>query len=134
MDQQQGPNDEVDRIPVTIDPGSPEAGRGGVVQPPETRFKPGQSGNPKGRPKGALTSFDCLLEQELERMVDGDESLGDNGRISRRRRLVRSLLDSIERGDYRAAKPFLDRIWPQVKEETGGGGVVLLFDAQDRDA
>ena len=67
-------------------------------------------------------------------MVDGDESLGDNGRISRRRRLVRSLLDSIERGDYRAAKPFLDRIWPQNKEEAKGAGVVLIFDAQDRDA
>ncbi len=74
------------------------------------------------------------MEQELERMVDGDESLGDNGRICRRRRLVRSLLDSIERGDYRAAKPFLDRIWPQVKEDAAVGGVVLLFDAQDRDA
>ena len=132
MDQQQGPNDEADRIPVTIDPGSPEAGRGGVVPPRETRFKPGQSGNPKGRPKGALTSFDCLLEQELERMVDGDPSLSDGVRISRRRRLVRSLLDSIERGDFRAAKPFLDRIWPQVKEEVKVG-VTLLFDAEDRD-
>ena len=38
-----------------------------------------QSGNPKGRPKGGLTSFDCFLEQELERMVDGDASLGDEG-------------------------------------------------------
>ena len=96
-------------------------------------FLPGQSGNPKGRPKGALTSFDKLLEQELERMVDGDASLGDEGRICRRRRLVRSLLDSIERGDYRAAKPFLDRIWPATQVPTGGG-ITLLFDAQDRDA
>ncbi len=134
MDRQQGPKRRRAKLPVTIDPDSPEAGNGGVVPPLETRWKPGQSGNPKGRPKGALTSFDKLLEQELERMVDGDESLGDNGRISRRRRLVRSLLDSIERGDYRAAKPFLDRIWPQVKEETKVGGVTLIFDQQDFEA
>ena len=65
-------------------------------------------------------------------MVDGDASLGDNGRISRRRRLVRSLLDALERGDTRVAKIFLDRIWPQAKREAAG--VVLVFDAQDRDA
>ena len=68
----------------------------------------------------------------LERMVEGDPSVGDSGHISRRRRLVRSLLDSIERGDYRAAKPFLDRIWPQVREEAKVG-ITLVFDAEDRD-
>lgn len=34
--------------PVVIDPSSPKAGKGGVI-PPAPAWKPGQSGNPKGR-------------------------------------------------------------------------------------
>ncbi len=52
------------------------AGKGGVIPPGETRWKPGQSGNPKGRPKGAATSFERVLEQELDRQVEGDSALG----------------------------------------------------------
>ena len=41
------------------------AGRGGTVPPPEHRFKPGQSGNPGGRPKTKLLTqaYRELLEQ-----------------------------------------------------------------------
>ena len=121
--------------PVTVDPRSPEAGRGGVVPPEATRFKPGQSGNPKGRPKGAATSTERVLEQELERLVEGDPSLGDEGPITRRRRLVRALLTAVERGDVRAAKAILDRIWPApATKEESKPAVHLHFDAQDRDA
>ena len=84
---------------VTIDASNPEAGNGGVVPPKRTRWRRGKSGNPDGRPKGAATSFEKILEQELERLVDGDPKLGDGGRITRRRRLVRRLLDGVERGD-----------------------------------
>ena len=114
-------------------PGDPEAGRGGVVPPKKTRWRPGKSGNPKGRPKGATTSLDKILEQELERLVEGDPALGDNGRISRRRRLVRNLLDATERGDARAAKLLLDRVWPATKAEPKPS-VILYFDEQDRNA
>ncbi len=40
------------------------AGRGGTVPPPEHRFKPGQSGNPGGRPKAKLitTAYREALE------------------------------------------------------------------------
>lgn len=121
---------------MTIDPESPEAGAGGVVPPPEeTRWALGVSGNPKGRPKGAMTSFDRILEQELERLVEGDPSLGDEGRISRRRRLVRALLDAAESGDVRAARPILERIWPAPpKGEESRMAVVLHFDAQDAES
>ena len=118
------------KLPATIDPGNPEAGRGGVIPPEATRFKPGKSGNPNGRPKGAATSLDRVLEQEFERLVEGDPSLGDKGRITRRRRVVRALLDAIERGDARAAKLILDRIWPATKEESKPV-IQLVLDAQD---
>lgn len=43
------------RPPVEGGPNSPPSlrpGRNGVVPPPEHRWRPGQSGNPSGRPKG----------------------------------------------------------------------------------
>jgi len=36
--------------------------------PRHTRFKPGQSGNPKGRPKGSK-NFATILQQQLGKMV-----------------------------------------------------------------
>ncbi len=88
--------------------------------------------NPNGRPKGAATSLDRVLEQELERLVEGDPSLGDEGRITRRRRVVRALLDAIERGDARAAKAILDRIWPAPATKGEAKPVIqLVVDSQD---
>jgi len=45
----------------------------GFGKPPRsTRFKPGQSGNPNGRPRGAK-NFAVAIEQELApRIHDGD--------------------------------------------------------------
>ena len=109
------------------------AGKGGMVPPPETRWKPGQSGNPKGRPKGAATSFERVLEQELDRQVDGDLTLGDDGRISRRRRLVRALLAAVERGDPWAVRLAFERVWPEPKADGQGPDIRFVYlDDQDR--
>ena len=102
------------------------------MPPVATRFAVGRSGNPSGRPKGSRTSFERILEQELERLVDGDPRFDDSLRITRRRRLVRALLDLAELGDPRAARLLLDRVWRPGTE--GAIEVVLLFDAQDADA
>ena len=118
---------------VTIDRADPAAGRGGVVPPEATRFRPGRSGNPKGRPLGAETWFERIMAQELDRLVEGDPSLGDEGPITRRRRLVRGLLDASERGDGRAAGLILDRVWPAAKQEPKQA-IELYFDAQDLEA
>jgi len=109
------------------------AGRGGVVPPHESRWKPGESGNPNGRPKGAATSFERVLAQELERQVPGDPNFGDEGRICRRRRLVRALLDAVERGDSWAVRLAFERIWPVGKSDNLPN-VLLVFDEQDRHA
>ena len=109
------------------------AGKGGVIPPAGTRWKPGQSGNPKGRPKGAATSFERVLEQELERQVPGDPSLGDQGRICRRRRLVRALLEAVERGDSWAVRLAFDRVWP-IDSAGSVRTVPVFIDAQDLEA
>lgn len=50
----------------------------GYGKPPtRTQFQPGQSGNPKGRPKGARSPF-TLLRQELQAKV----TLRENGRLT----------------------------------------------------
>ena len=73
----------------------------GRVPERRRRPKPGRSGNPSGRPEGGATSVARVVQQELERLVAGDPGLGDEGPITRRRRLVRALLDAIERCDAR---------------------------------
>lgn len=60
---------------VIIDPQHPEAGKGGVVPPAHTRWVPGQSGNPAGRPSyGAavveyINELHDTPEEELERIA-----------------------------------------------------------------
>lgn len=110
-----------------------EAGHGGNVPPVDTRWKPGESGNPNGRPKGSATSFERVLEQELEREVPGDPALGDQGRICRRRRLVRALLAAVERGDTWATRLAFERIWPAPSGEHAGPEICVVYmDEQDR--
>lgn len=119
---------------MTDGPADIEAGRGGNIPPVETRWRPGESGNPNGRPKGSKTSFERILEQELDRLVAGDPDL-DGGRITRRRRLVRALLSAVERGDPWAVRLAFERIWPNVEAETPESLIRFVYlDEQDRDA
>jgi hypothetical protein len=74
----------------------------GYGKPPQaSRFKPGQSGNPKGRPKGAI-DIHLELEAELSETIyvrDGEQEL----QISKRRALIKSVVAKAIRGDTRAA-------------------------------
>jgi Family of unknown function (DUF5681) len=83
----------------------------GYGRPPvDTRFKPGQSGNPRGRPKGSK-SLDQVLRQALDRRVPDPRRGGRHtvrmieliveglvlGAAKRDPRMVRLLLALIER-------------------------------------
>jgi hypothetical protein len=75
---------------------------GGYKRPPErSRFKPGQSGNPKGRPKGARnlkTDLTALLKKRVAIREDGELR-----RVSRQEALLLSLFEKAVRGDVKAS-------------------------------
>ena len=73
----------------------------GYGKPPvQTRFRQGQSGNPKGRPKHSL-NLDTLIKKELAEIImvrEGDKPL----RVSKKQAMVKSLANKTLKGDVRA--------------------------------
>jgi hypothetical protein len=69
--------------------------------PEHSRFKPGQSGNPNGRPKGTANLATDLQEELAERIRirEGEKSL----KVSKQRALLKALLAKGLKGDTRAA-------------------------------
>lgn len=74
----------------------------GYGKPPKKgQFKPGQSGNPKGRPKGAKNLKTELLEELTER-IEIKES-GKARKVSKQRGMIKALTIKALSGDARAA-------------------------------
>ncbi|MEJ1241637.1 DUF5681 domain-containing protein [Chryseolinea sp. T2] len=75
-----------------------------------TRFKPGQSGNPLGRPK-RLPSLDRALVDVLGKVDKHD--------VTVLQRIVEALARKAMRGDIRAAELLLDRGFGKAKATLG---------------
>ena len=79
----------------------------GYRRPPkETQFKPGQSGNPKGRPKGSLSDaaiHNKIFEEKVTVTENGKKRL-----ISKRECIARRRINDAMRGDAKAMKITLD--------------------------
>jgi hypothetical protein len=56
--------------PSVSEQASQRAGSGGVVPPPEHRWQPGQSGNPKGRPRRDPATAKALTRRKRALTVD----------------------------------------------------------------
>lgn len=73
----------------------------GYRRPPASgRFKKGQSGNPRGRPKGSR-NFVTLLQDELAQTVVVNEN-GKKTRVSRLQAMVKRIVAGALQGDQRA--------------------------------
>lgn len=81
-----------------------EAYKTGYKRPPlKSRFRPGQSGNPNGRPKKekAITNLTAILDAVLKEAVTVKEN-GRSKKISRIELVVRNYIQKAMGGDLRA--------------------------------
>jgi len=78
----------------------------GYKRPPlHTRFKKGQSGNPRGRPRGAK-NFSYVLNDALDQRVVVTEN-GRRRKISKRELGIRQLVDKFAMAEVQATKMLL---------------------------
>jgi hypothetical protein len=82
--------------------------------PEGKRFKPGQSGNPNGRPK-KIPALDKLLSDVLG-SVENEES--------EMKAVINALIVRAKKGDVRAAEVLLDRAYGKPKQEIKVDGSV----------
>ena len=79
----------------------------GYRRPPASgRFRPGTSGNPRGRPKGSR-NFITLLEQELNKTISVTEN-GRKRKLTRLQAIVKRMVNSALNGDQRALLNLLE--------------------------
>ena len=114
-----------------------KAGSGGTAEvgykkPPKAyRFKPGQSGNPKGRSKGTKNLKTDLMEELSERISirEGEREI----RVSKQRALIKSQVNRGIKGDNRAA----DKIFglylrlQGIEDEAAQAGLPLSDEEQE---
>ena len=70
-------------------------------------WKPGQSGNPSGRPKN---TFSQLVEEELRTKSKKDPEL------SKLEELAKDYVDQLLEATLRDRRDYLARVWPEVKQ------------------
>ena len=81
----------------------------GYGKPPHhTRFKKGQSGNPRGRPKGSK-NLPTLLSEALNEPVVVAEN-GRRRKITMRQAIIKQLVKRSATADLRAMKILLDMV------------------------
>ncbi len=103
----------------------------GYGKPPEhTRFKPGQSGNAKGRPKG-IRNLATDLEEELSERILVNEG-GRQLETTKQRAMIKALLAKALKGDTRAAAALIQLKLGLEQTKTGHDNSVPL-DEEDRE-
>lgn len=103
----------------------------GYGKPPEhTRFRPGQSGNPAGRPRAAR-NLSTLLESELKKPVTVREG-GSVRSVAKREALVASLVNKALQGDIRASSLLIALIQRVEAEHRPADRQEQMLEATDK--
>lgn len=100
----------------------------GYGRPPQhTRFKPGQSGNRRGRPKGTVNLKTDLVEELGEKVLirEGEKSRP----VSKQRAVVKALVSRTLKGDARAASLLMSMMLRLL--DTGEGAPEVTVPLQD---
>ena len=100
----------------------------GYGKPPvNTRFKSGQSGNPKGRPRGSK-GFATLMRKALSETVLVRED-GQLRHMSRREAIIKCWLTRALKGEARAIErlvPFMQQLYPEGADQVHEFRVVFV--------
>jgi hypothetical protein len=101
----------------------------GYAKPPrKNRFKPGKSGNPKGRPKGSK-NFTTVLEKELRAHVAITEN-GRQGKATKLEAMVKQIVNRAASGDSKAMQALLKHLLSQGNEAHLGDPYATGFDTE----
>jgi len=103
----------------------------GFGKPPRsTRFKPGQSGNPNGRPRGAK-NFAIAIGQELDSRVTVTEN-GRRRRISKREVIAKHLVNKAASGDLKAIPLLLNEARARENNPADAASAQVFDTPEDR--
>jgi hypothetical protein len=103
----------------------------GYARPPESsRFSKGQSGNPRGRPKGSK-NLSTLLDDALNESVVVSEH-GKRKRITKRQAMLKQLVNKAASGNHRAIQLLLSEM-RLVEGREQDSNASPLFDEADRE-
>ncbi len=97
--------------------------------PTHTRWKSGQSGNPRGRPKGSgrrqlAKDTGRVLNERVEVVIAGELR-----RITLRELMIRGLAKSATKGNPSAFRALMDVLPPDTFE--AGGGITIVLSEND---
>ena len=88
----------------------------GYGKPPKNgQFKKGQSGNPKGRPKGTNNIKTDILEELSEKLVVKEG--GKAKKISKQRAMIKAMMAKAVHGDAKAAGTILTMLLKLAPEQ-----------------
>lgn len=93
---------------------------GEIQKKKDTRFQPGVSGNPAGKPKGAR-HFSTLIREAIQKVAE-DTGTSDDKEI------VKALVKKAKEGDLKAVDMVLDRVDGKAEQTITMGGELTIND------